>query len=188
MNKKDFAKMSVSDIILYLINDFHTPVREFLEEKTSMVNAMTEKYKDEYPKVIFLKELFFQFEKQILKQMRKEEDVMFSIILEYEKSSESCKVEVFNSIIEKGLTLWGTQMQNEHMVFLHYLNSILDLFDTCSMNWKSVDGFNKMKKDFNDMKDVIEFNIWLENTYVYKKWDEIKEETLEYLMKSKGWK
>ncbi len=178
MDKEIFEKMTMSELIVYLIDTFHAPFKIFLENKTEKMVSFSEEYSEDYPKVSYFKDLFYQFRNELVKHVKKEDEIMFPTILKYENSDDN-KPDVWDVIREKGKSVDTTQMGNEHNVILYYLNSILDLLENCWMEWRNIKEFEEIKKSFDWIKKTLAEHINLENKYVYKKWDDMKKESRE---------
>ncbi len=171
MDTENFDKMTIKEIVDYVIETYHKPLVIFFEKASPLVNTIDEKYFDECEKIKYLKELYSQFSRELKKHMNKEDELIFPILKKYwDNISETD----FNISEEQKNIINKTKMENDHYEFEHYFLSIVDILTNSNLNFKDIEEFQELKSEFLNLKENTKTHSFLENKYLYPKWVEIQ--------------
>ncbi len=172
MDRSKFNDMSIIEIVNYLTDNFHIPLKNLLDKRWGNIVGFSNKHNDDYPKVKHLKDLYGQLENEILKHMKKEDDIMFPMIIDYENN----KLDLSNEeIINKIDIVDGHKMESEHEIFQYYLNTIIELLGNCEIvESEDVPECNEIREEFIKINEDLQEHIYLEDIFIYKKWKEIE--------------
>lgn len=181
MFTKEVENMSVVELVKYITNTYHEPLRENLNELIWLVKIISEKYAPKYQDIVYLGELFSQFKTEILKHITREDFITFPAIIKYEKIYGDPLINLSDNLEIMEKLVNDVQMKNEHWEFDSYLNSIINLLEESDMNDKLIKEFDKAKELFIKIhSDMIEHSR-LENHDLYFKWKELQQKLKEKL-------
>ena len=170
MDKSKFTNMPITEIVNHLSNEFHVPLQKLIEKIADAIIWFSEKYRKEYPKIVYLKELYNQFRSEVAKHIEKEDEIMFPMVIDYENNklnfSEKNKQKIDSVDFHK--------MEGEHSIFQNYLDTVIDLLGTCKINDKNSEECNEVRQDFIDINEDLQEHVYLEEVYIYKTWQEIE--------------
>ncbi len=162
---------STKDMISFIIETYHIPLKEILPEISTMLTRMIEVHGKEHPELELLKKCFIAFRTDMEKHLRKEEDILFPMILQlenaYTKNAERPKFHCGS--IENPIH----QMEYEHEQFddlfkqmKHITHNFILPDDACKLFIKCYGTFLKMIED-------TEIHATYENTILFARVKEL---------------
>lgn len=170
MFTKNVENMSLTWLVKYITKTFHEPVRKNLQKLDLLVASIIINHTKNYPELVNLQELFYQFKTEVLKHVTKEDLVVFPVILKYERIytdkliNLSDNFEVINSLVN------DIVMKNQHWEFNLYLSSIIELLEWSDINNKGIKEFETAKSIFISIQQANLVHAKLENEDLYFKW------------------
>lgn len=170
MFNENVHEMSMSELVKYITKNFHVPLRQTLKNLEAPVDLIDKEYAQKYSELSYLKELYSQFKKVILKHITKEDFIVFPAVIEYEKISNDNLIDLSDDVEIMEKLVNDVKMQNDHYEFDSYLKQIVDLLEWSSLNWKKVKEFDKLKAHFIYLQERNVIHSKLENLDLYSKW------------------
>ena len=161
-NLKEINNYSILELINYIIDNFHIPLRKDL----IILESITEELynKDNFKKDIALpREIFKQFKQEILNHINQEENEFFPEIINLENWTLNN-----SKIINKFLHIQEIE-HNEINNYLIWWKKIIDNFD-----WEIIKEYKELLNLVNKIhKDTLD-HIYVENNYLNTKVEELK--------------
>lgn len=170
MFEKDVKEMSLKELVNYITITFHEPLRKNLEKLEFPVDLLVSEYIADNSELMYLKELFSQFKKEILKHITKEDNVTFPTTIEYEKFYNEDLTNFINDLESIEKLVNDIQMRNEHWDFNSYLNSIVELLKWSKLYNKNISEFDNVYLEFINIQKQNEIHARIENEDLYSKW------------------
>ena len=164
-NLQEMENLDPSEIVDIIIKDFHDPLRKILPELWDLMNKIQNKYN--LDTLWLAKEMFKQFQYEIVRHIDREDNNFFPNIKELEK----WKLKDF-TIIKRYLTL----QKIEHHEIDNYLISLKDIVTKICKNEKGKD-FIKFKELSEILFTAIQEVICIENVILDKKIEDLLEKT-----------
>lgn len=174
MIDKNIEDMSLVQLVDYITKTYHEPLRKNLKELDILVESLNNNHTKNYPELVHLKDLFWQFKTEILKHITKEDFVTFPSILRFEKIYTDKIIELSDDFELMDKLVNDVVMKNQHTEFNLYLSSIIDLLEWSDIKNKWVNEYETAKKIFLNIQEENITHSEIENTDLYFKWIELQ--------------
>lgn len=174
MNTEDFDKMSVSELVAYITETYHEPLRKRLKKLDFLIDSVNVSYLKKYPELFSLNSLYKQFKTEMLRHVTREDLITFPSILRFEKiyTDEMIHLSDNYELIEELVN--DAEMINQHNEFNLYLNKLINFVEWFKMSWEDSNEINIIRSILvNLQKDNI-VHAQIEDKDLYLKWKELQ--------------
>ena len=129
MNTEDFDNMSVSELVDYITETYHEPLRKSLKKLDFLINNVNIAYLKKYPEIFRLSSLYEQFKSEILSHVTREDLITFPSILRFEKIYNDELIHLSDDFELMTELINEAQFDNQHNEFNLYLNNLINFVE-----------------------------------------------------------
>lgn len=181
MSWKTVEDMSLNELVVYITETYHIPMRENLNRLDFLIPKVIEENERLHPELVHLKTMYNQFKTEVLKHVTKEDFVVFPSILKYEKIYSNHLINLTDNFEIMDKLVNNVKMKNDHEEFNLYLDSILELLEHLWIKRWVVFQFDEVHDIFQNIFIANKTHTKIENEDLYFKWMALQKKLQEKL-------
>ena len=153
---------SDSDTIIdHVISEYHRVTEEELTQLSPYVTKVTRVHGDHHPELLKVYELFYEFKKEMLEHMAKEEETVFPLIRGLSNNTVENREEAINMIME---------LEKEHDHAGEILRQIRAVTSDFELPLDACGTYRLVYKRLEDLEDLTFMHVHLENNILFPRY------------------
>ena len=156
-----WTRSDSTTIIDHVINHFHRTSEEELSLLSPYVTKVSRVHGDSHPELLKVHELFYEFKKELMEHMAKEEAVVFPLIKQLADGSVENREEAINMIVE---------LEKEHDHAGEILRQIRAITSDYTLPLDACGTYRLVYKRLEDLEGVTFMHVHLENNILFPRY------------------
>jgi regulator of cell morphogenesis and NO signaling len=156
-----WTKSDSTTIIDHVINHYHRTSEEELSLLSPYVTKVSRVHGDSHPELLKVHELFYEFKKELLEHMAKEEAVVFPLIKQLADGTVENREEAINMIVE---------LEKEHDHAGEILRQIRSVTSDYTLPLDACGTYRLVYKRLEDLEGLTFMHVHLENNILFPKY------------------
>ncbi|WHY02083.1 iron-sulfur cluster repair di-iron protein [Neobacillus sp. DY30] len=156
-----WTKSDSNTIIDHVINHYHRTSEEELSLLSPYVTKVSRVHGDSHPELLKVYELFYEFKRELIEHMAKEETVVFPIIKQLEDGTIENREEAINMIIE---------LEKEHDHAGEILRQIRAITSDYTLPADACGTYRLVYKRLEDLEGLTFMHVHLENNILFPRY------------------
>ncbi|MEH7492671.1 iron-sulfur cluster repair di-iron protein [Neobacillus niacini] len=160
-NLEVWTKSDSTTIIDHVINHYHRTSEEELSLLSPYVTKVSRVHGDSHPELIKVHELFYEFKKELIEHMAKEEAVVFPLIKQLADGTVENREEAINMIVE---------LEKEHDHAGEILRQIRSVTSDYTLPLDACGTYRLVYKRLEDLEGLTFMHVHLENNILFPRY------------------
>ena len=156
-----WTRSDSTTIIDHVINHFHRTSEEELSLLSPYVTKVSRVHGDSHPELLKVHELFYEFKKELMEHMAKEEAVVFPLIKQLADGSVENREEAINMIVE---------LEKEHDHAGEILRQIRAITSDYTLPLDACGTYRLVYKRLEDLEGLTFMHVHLENNILFPRY------------------
>ncbi|MFB3162805.1 iron-sulfur cluster repair di-iron protein [Neobacillus sp. 179-J 1A1 HS] len=156
-----WTKSDSTTIIDHVINHYHRTSEEELSLLSPYVTKVSRVHRDSHPELLKVHELFYEFKKELMEHMAKEEAVVFPLIKQLADGTVENREEAINMIVE---------LENEHDHAGEILRQIRSVTSDYTLPLDACGTYRLVYKRLEDLEGLTFMHVHLENNILFPRY------------------
>jgi regulator of cell morphogenesis and NO signaling len=156
-----WTKSDSTTIIDHVINHYHRTSEEELSLLSPYVTKVSRVHGDSHPELLKVHELFYEFKKELLEHMAKEEAVVFPLIKQLADGTVENREEAINMIVE---------LEKEHDHAGEILRQIRSVTSDYTLPLDACGTYRLVYKRLEDLEGLTFMHVHLENNILFPRY------------------
>lgn len=156
-----WTKSDSTTIIDHVINHYHRTSEEELSLLSPYVTKVSRVHGDSHPELLKVHELFYEFKKELLEHMAKEEEVVFPLIRQLADGTVENREEAINMIVE---------LEKEHDHAGEILRQIRAVTSDYTLPLDACGTYRLVYKRLEDLEGLTFMHVHLENNILFPRY------------------
>jgi regulator of cell morphogenesis and NO signaling len=156
-----WTRSDSTTIINHVINHFHRTSEEELSLLSPYVTKVSRVHGDSHPELLKVHELFYEFKKELMEHMAKEEAVVFPLIKQLADGSVENREEAINMIVE---------LEKEHDHAGEILRQIRAITSDYTLPLDACGTYRLVYKRLEDLEGLTFMHVHLENNILFPRY------------------
>ncbi|WP_326160954.1 iron-sulfur cluster repair di-iron protein [Neobacillus niacini] len=156
-----WTKSDSTTIIDHVINHYHCTSEEELSLLSPYVTKVSRVHGDSHPELLKVHELFYEFKKELLEHMAKEEAVVFPLIKQLADGTVENREEAINMIVE---------LEKEHDHAGEILRQIRAVTSDFTLPLDACGTYRLVYKRLEDLEGLTFMHVHLENNILFPRY------------------
>jgi len=156
-----WTKSDSEAIINHVINHYHRTSAEELTLLSPYVTKVARVHGDSHPELIKVHELFYEFKKELMEHMEKEEAIVFPVIKKLADGTVENREEAINMIIE---------LEKEHDHAGSILRELRQITSDFTPPLDACGSYRLVYKRLEDLEDLTFMHVHLENNILFPRY------------------
>lgn len=140
--------MTLKQIILYIIDTYHTPLKQELHKITQLIEKLKNKHERLYSYISDLQNVFEQMKNSLLEHMQEEEQIVFPIMINIEinKKSQYEKLKKYLNHLDNDHLQTGEDLERIKNLTDHYIPSS----DACMTHIIILNSLKRLERNLHE--------------------------------------
>jgi regulator of cell morphogenesis and NO signaling len=160
-NLEVWTKSDSTTIINHVINDYHRTSEEELSLLSPYVTKVSRVHGDSHPELLKVHELFYEFKKELMEHMAKEEAIVFPLIKQLADGTVENREEAINMIVE---------LEKEHDHAGEILRQIRAVTTDYTLPLDACGTYRLVYKRLEDLEGLTFMHVHLENNILFPRY------------------
>jgi regulator of cell morphogenesis and NO signaling len=160
-NLEVWTKSDSTTIINHVLNDYHRTSEEELSLLSPYVTKVSRVHGDSHPELLKVHELFYEFKKELMEHMAKEEAVVFPLIKQLADGTVENREEAINMIVE---------LEKEHDHAGEILRQIRAVTSNYTLPLDACGTYRLVYKRLEDLEGLTFMHVHLENNILFPRY------------------
>jgi regulator of cell morphogenesis and NO signaling len=156
-----WTKSDSTTIIDHVINHYHRTSEEELSLLSPYVSKVSRVHGDSHPELLKVHELFYEFKKELMEHMAKEEAVVFPLIKQLADGTVENREEAINMIVE---------LEKEHDHAGEILRQIRSVTSDYTLPLDACGTYRLVYKRLEDLEGLTFMHVHLENNILFPRY------------------
>ncbi|MDF2791273.1 MAG: hypothetical protein K0S80_4375 [Neobacillus sp.] len=156
-----WTKSDSTTIIDHVINHYHRTSEEELSLLSPYVTKVSRVHGDSHPELLKVHELFYEFKKELMEHMAKEEAVVFPLIKQLADGTVENREEAINMIVE---------LEKEHDHAGEILRQIRSVTSDYTLPLDACGTYRLVYKRLEDLEGLTFMHVHLENNILFPRY------------------
>jgi regulator of cell morphogenesis and NO signaling len=156
-----WTKSDSTTIIDHVINHYHRTSEEELSLLSPYVTKVSRVHGDSHPELLKVHELFYEFKKELMEHMAKEEAVVFPLIKQLADGTVENREEAINMIVE---------LETEHDHAGEILRQIRSVTSDYTLPLDACGTYRLVYKRLEDLEGLTFMHVHLENNILFPRY------------------
>jgi regulator of cell morphogenesis and NO signaling len=156
-----WTKSNSTTIIDHVINHYHRTSEEELSLLSPYVTKVSRVHGDSHPELLKVHELFYEFKKELMEHMAKEEAVVFPLIKQLADGTVENREEAINMIVE---------LEKEHDHAGEILRQIRSVTSDYTLPLDACGTYRLIYKRLEDLEGLTFMHVHLENNILFPRY------------------
>ncbi|MDQ0973014.1 regulator of cell morphogenesis and NO signaling [Neobacillus niacini] len=156
-----WTKSDSTTIIDHVINHYHRTSEEELSLLSPYVTKVSSVHGDSHPELLKVHELFYEFKKELMEHMAKEEAVVFPLIKQLADGTVENREEAINMIVE---------LEKEHDHAGEILRQIRSVTSDYTLPLDACGTYRLVYKRLEDLEGLTFMHVHLENNILFPRY------------------
>ncbi len=156
-----WTKSDSNTIIDHVITNYHRVSEEELKNLSPYVTKVSRVHGDNHPELLKVYELFYEFKKELMEHMEKEEAVVFPIIKQLADGTVENREEAINMIIE---------LEKEHDHAGEILRQIREVTSDYTLPLDACGTYRLVYKRLEDLEGLTFMHVHFENNILFPRY------------------
>jgi regulator of cell morphogenesis and NO signaling len=156
-----WTKSDSTTIIDHVINHYHRTSEEELSLLSPYVTKVSRVHGDNHPELLKVYELFYEFKKELIEHMTKEEEIVFPLIKQLADGTVENREEAINMIVE---------LEKEHDHAGEILRQIRAVTSDYTLPLDACGTYRLVYKRLEDLEGLTFMHVHLENNILFPRY------------------
>lgn len=170
----NFDNMSVSELISYITETYHIPLRKNIEKLDFLMDIVNTSFLKKYPEFFSLGLLYEQFKNEILAHVTREDIITFPTILKFEEIYNNQLINISNNFDLLNEFVNEAQLVNQHAQFNLYLTKLIRFIDWFILSGEKTSDIDMIRSILKNLQNDNIIHSQIENKDLYFKWIELQ--------------